>query len=437
MKPVRLVRATPAALSWSLALGFAASALCGCEGHEARTLRVRSALDGNRYAEALDALDAQLDVKNPNELPKDASGDNALLVLDRATVQQAAGNWEASKRDYQLADKSIDILDLSRNAGDTLGQYLYSDSAGKYRAPPTERLLVNTMNLVNYLETGDTQGALVEARRFSVMVKFTENASDTELAAKALGSLACSIAYERDGNWDEAARYFDDATRQHKLAMPKPRAPRSASTEGEVAESSIVLFVGFGRVPHKIANRVPIGLALTLTADSISPADRLMANRLAAQGLVTWVNYPSLAPEQGEYEMPDVRVDGQNINVYDAFNLSHDVRAEWDGVQGRVVGSAITRTITRAAAGIGIQAAAGKQEAIGILASLATQAVLTGLDTPDTRSWETLPARVFVARVPVSAGKHVIEMVARGRTRKGTLDVPAHALSFASLFALR
>ena len=44
--------------------------------------------------------------------------------------------------------------------------------------------------------------------------------------------------------------------------------PPLADDEGEV-----IFVIGYGRVPHKIPKRIPIGLALTLFAGDISPTN--------------------------------------------------------------------------------------------------------------------------------------------------------------------
>ena len=59
------------------------------------------------------------------------------------------------------------------------------------------------------------------------------------------------------------------------------------------------------------------------------------------------------------------------------------------------------------------------------------------LDTPDTRSWETLPARVAIARIRVPAGKHAIHLEARGVRRDVTVDVDKGGVKVVSLMALR
>jgi hypothetical protein len=92
--------------------------------------------------------------------------------------------------------------------------------------------------------------------------------------------------------------------------------------------------------------------------------------------------------------------------------------------------------IARVVAGQAIQKA-GNNSLLSVLFSLGTQATLTALDTPDTRSWETLPARVAIARVRVPAGEHQILIDARGVSRRQVVSVPKGGWALASLMALR
>ena len=161
--------------------------IVGCGGHEARTLKMRTALDAGNAKAALEAVNEELDVKSSKDLPRDIKGDNAILVLDRASIQQGLIDFPLSKQDFEAADKSIDMLDLARNAGDSIGEYVFSGSSGRYQAPPYEKLMINTLNMLNYLETKDLNGARIEARRLSVMQKYyRETLTHAELADPSL-----------------------------------------------------------------------------------------------------------------------------------------------------------------------------------------------------------------------------------------------------------
>jgi hypothetical protein len=438
--------------------------LTGCGGHSARTLEMRTALDAGNAKGALHALDEELDVKDPKDLPADIKGDNAILVLDRASIQQGVGEFPLSKRDFEAADKSIDMLDLARNAADSIGEYVFSGSVGRYQAPPYEKLMINTLNMLNYLETKDLNGARIEARRLSVIQKYYRESLDQKNnPVLGLGSMLAGFTYEKSGETDEALRYYDEALAftgfgtlgesvrrlapQGSYRSPRIKALLSEGEKDDKAapggiassdDSGEVLFVvGYGRVAHKIPNRIPIGLALTYFAGSIQPHDAAAANKLAAQGLVTWINFPSLAPGRGKWEIPGCQLDGQYVQLEEAVDVDREVRTEWKKIEGKIIVSAITRVIARAAVGQGIQTAAGRDNIIGILASLGTQATLTALDTPDTRSWETLPARVAVARMRLPPGRHTVVIDARGWKRTQDVVIEKNGWQVVSLMALR
>ncbi|HZU83599.1 MAG TPA: hypothetical protein VE987_11810, partial [Polyangiaceae bacterium] len=176
----------------------------------------------------------------------------------------------------------------------------------------------------------------------------------------------------------------------------------------------------------------------TWSAAALSPADAAAANRLAAQGLVTWINFPTLGPELGGYEAPGCSVDGAEVVLEQALDVTRQVRAEWKKIEGKVILSAITRLIARYAAGTIVGASVGRNnDLLGTLLSLGTQVTLTALDTPDTRSWETLPARVAVARVRVAPGRHTVRLRARGLSRDVDVELDKGGWAVASLMALR
>ena len=430
--------------------------LVGCGGHEARTLKMRTALDMGNAKAAIAAVDEELDVDSPKKLPADIKGDNAILVLDRASIQQGLSEFPLSQRDFEAADKAIDMLDLAHNAGDSIGEYVFSGSSGRYQAPPYEKLMINTLNMLNYLERRDLGGAKVEARRLAVMQKYYRDKLERpENPVLGLGSMLAGFAYEQSGETEEALRYYDDALAftgfrtlgesvRRLAARGQYRSPRITAllTEGSkdpVSDDTgeVLFVVGHGRVPHKVANRLPIGLVLTLFASSLSPNDREAANRLAAQGLVTWVNFPSLAPGRGKYETPSCTLDGSAVTLDEAVDVDAAVREEWKNIEGKIIVSAITRLIARFAVGQGNQAAAGKDSVVGLVASLGAQATLTVLDEPDTRSWETLPARVAVARVRLPVGQHRVTLDARGWNRQQDFTVTKGSWQVVSLMALR
>jgi hypothetical protein len=446
---------------WVLAAVTAvvAAANLGCAGHEDRTRNALAALDRGSPREAVAALNQELGVARMEDPPV-LKGDNALLLLDRATVLQSVDRFDLSARDFGAADKSIDLLDMSRSGADELGKYLFSDSVGPYKAPPYEKLLINTINMMNYLAQRDVAGAKVEARRLAVMQKYVrEHEEDSGLVG--LGSWLSGFTFEKGGDTSEALGYYDDALKyaayrslRDPLRVLTQGRPRSRNIDAliggggalppvsETGEAELVVIVGFGRIPQKVPVRLPIGLAVTMTAGALSAGDAAQANALAAKGLVTWVNYPALRPGQGGYATPTFFLDDQPQPLEEAIDVEAHVVEAWHRKESTIIVAAITRMIARLVAGEvaqGVTEAAGGRNAgaLGLLAGLATTATLAAFDTPDTRGWSTLPARIAISRRRVPAGHHVIRLGARGSEKVAEVNLDRGGWAVVPLMVLR
>lgn len=436
-----------------LALLLVVSA-AGCAGHAESTKGARSALDAGQPKAALAALNEQLEVDDAKDVPPEIEDDKILYVLDRATVLQQLDMYALSSRDLELADKQVEVLDFSRGSLDDIAKYMFSDDAGPYAAPAYEKLLINTLNMMNYLARGDLNGARIEARRFATMQKFVSEHESHGRSLSGPGSYLAGFIFEKSGQGAEALRYYDEALELGSfasLAEPVARlsgtsgygSPRfkqlleqHPATPGGADTADVLVVVNYGRVPAKIAKRIPIGLALTYASLYISDAQRSKANYLAAQGLVTWVNFPTLGKSRGDFGVPEFFLDQRQLALEGALAVDIEAQKAWKEAEGAVIASAITRLITRLVVGETTRRATGGG-VVGALLSLGTQATMTAADTPDTRSWSTLPARIAFGRVRVPAGKHEIRLRAGGVEKRQTVNVRANGWAVVSLTVLR
>jgi hypothetical protein len=174
---------------------------------------------------------------------------------------------------------------------------------------------------------------------------------------------------------------------------------------------------------------------LTYASGIISPTDAAKANELAAQGLVTWVNYPSLA-ESRPVTAARFFIDAEPHPLEVALEVDSEAQKSWEGARGTLVASAITRLITRLIAGETTKKVAGGG-LLGAVLSLGTQATLTATDIPDTRSWGTLPARIAIGRVQLAPGKYQVELSASQSSRKVPVELAPGGFAVVSLTVLR
>lgn len=431
--------------------------LSACAGHAQRTQDARTALDEGRGEDALALYNELLEVETAEDIPSNLGGDNSLLLLDRAMILQSLNRGALSRRDLQAADKQIEALDFSHTAMDSLGRYLFSDDAGPYRAPMYEKLLINTINMLNYLQEHDLAGARVEARRLTVMQNYYKDQEGGD-DWMGLGSYLAGFIFEKTGKASEALRYYDEALTAKaysgieaaiarvgaKSGYRTPRLReilqgRETPDSAEVAKSGqlgdVLMVVQYGRIASKVAKRIPIGLALTYAAGGISPDNHSKANALAAQGLVTWVNYPRLADAK-RYRVPRFWVNDHITSLPLALSVDAQAHKTWEAVRGPLVSSAITRMISRVVAGQVAKKVSGGG-AVGSLLSLATQVTLTANDVPDTRSWSTLPANIALARVQLPPGHHEFKVQTTHGLRRASVDLEPGGWSVLNLTSLR
>lgn len=447
------------------AIALCVALLTGCGGYAASSEVFRRSMTAGQPEQALAAVNQALDVPKAEDLPKKTGGDNTLLLLERATILQALGRTDLSSRDFETADKNLEVVDFTSDTAGDIGKWVFSDDSGVYRTPPYEKLLVNTLNLLNYLVRGNANGAKVEARRFQINQKYFKESDAAQQGLMALGSYLAGFAFEVAGDAQVAMRYYADAVTTGRVPTALDAAARLHARTGQSDEriagelaalpppaprdetqAELLVVVQIGMAPFKTAERLPIGAAVVAaTAPGpgarLTPAQRSQANTFAAKGLLKWVNYPKLRRSaKSRWTSAQVVLDEQQVlSGGEALDIESRAVSSFDQIEGTIVAAAIVRMITRAVAGEATNAVARKASnsgAIGLLAGLLVEGAMTAVDTPDTRSWVTLPARIHVARARISPGRHTVQVRLGGYTRTATLEATPggwHVLNFSDL----
>ena len=428
-----------------------------CATYSDRTAKARDAVTRGDLDGGVSEFNRLLDVKSSADLPDEWKKETALTVLERGTVLRAMQRYKDSARDFTAAEKELEFLDIAGNAGGKIGKYIYSDSAGKYKSSPTEKLALNAFNLLNYLSQGDLAGARVEAKRFTVMRRYLEDYMPDK-AHVGFGSYLAGFVYEKLGEPDNALRYYDEALAERDLqSLGEPiarmaaragyRTERLESYMGRVGAVSvtedaaeIVCVVSLGRVPYKIPQRIPIGAAV-----GIAHAHFTGDPTLLEYGAFKVVVFPDLIAAETVYNEAAITIDGSNVPVEVATDIGAEIQREFEDLKPKIIGAALTRMIARAAAAEGARAAGRQADTggavIGLVAALAVEGTMVALDKPDTRSWTLLPGQVLVSRTPVPPGKHEVEITVRGpagrQTHRTNVDVAKGGFAVVDVTTLR
>ena len=378
---------------------------CSCGSYSDRTKASRIALLQGRTQQALESLDTELN-ESSNE------GNDVLLHLERGLARQQFGDYRGSSEDFMLADERLEVIDYTSTPIKELGTYLYSDDSAPYKAMSVEKAFVNVLNLVNFLLLKEWSKAKVEARRLGVLESYWgENLSD-ELKVELAG-------LRRFVYWLTTFTYLvneGEASAQKEAERGGISFPFPPSRAQGEKFSPVLIVSGAGMVPHKMAQRLPLGRALLYVGPSPhwTAEERSSLARIQAKGLVKWVNFTTLSPEVPALE--EHIQTGQMISKATAeLGLSQLIRAHFQRAQPLLMTAAISRLITRALVG-GITESAAKAKsngAVGLLVSLIAEGAMASADTPDTRSWSSLPSMLRLYWLWLPPGRHELN-VSRG-----------------------
>jgi uncharacterized protein len=132
--------------------------LTGCAGAGFSGAGFQGDVASGRYDTALKSLDA---------FPRN----DVSSLLDRALVLQAEGKFDDSNRTFDQAE--LRIADLyTRSLSKEALSLITSDRALEYRAAAYEHVYIAYFRSWNYLDRGDVEGTLVEARRINQRLNF-------------------------------------------------------------------------------------------------------------------------------------------------------------------------------------------------------------------------------------------------------------------------
>ncbi|MCA9563748.1 MAG: hypothetical protein KC561_09680 [Myxococcales bacterium] len=383
-----------------------------------------------------------------------------LLLLERGAIRQSLGLHQDATEDFQAADQMLELLDLSPDTIGKIGEFLWSDDSGAYHPPVYEKLMINISALASYLDLGQWSAARVEARRISVLLSYFENSELRDHPVLGVANYMAGLAMELGNESDEALRYYIAAWRRGSypgLAQAIVRSSRDSSLAHrsevlearealglsedadfvEPEEQSIVTIVFSGLPPRREAEHFPIGIVVGWVRQSVAyqfdGATQSELNRIMAEELLTWLNFPVLVPQPHRLSSfavevgPGIRTSAELVADLETFAI-----AQWEEDRPAIALASVTRAVTRVLAREATQAAgqaASGNDTVGFIVGMIVQGGMQAADTPDTRSWRTMPAFVYLARQSVSPGTHTVTVTGTGgfgssEARQRTVDVP-------------
>jgi hypothetical protein len=360
------------------------SALTGCATYQNKVASARESMQRGQAGQA---------AKDLEPLAKEEGNDQLVYLLDYATVLQQAGQYQQSASMFGRAEKIADIQDYHSVSKVTTAALL-SEEMIQYKGDDYEKVLINAVNAINFLEMGDLDGALVEVRRLNGKLYKFKYEAKREYQQSPYAFYLSALIYEAGGKWDDAYISFKQAYEvapqyqplHEDLVRSAIRAQRNEDVDKwlkkfpevkvnpewrdkSYGEAVLVLLQGWGPRKHP----------------------RPEAPR-----------FPHLVPVRSEVQSARLVVNGDSSGAVQSetiFSVQEVAIKTLNDDYARLVASRVGGVVAKAVVADQI---AQKNKLLGQLAYLAMNAV----DRADLRQWSTLPQTFQFARVPLRAGKY-------------------------------
>lgn len=359
---------------------------------------------------------------------RDAYGSNEqlLYLLDMAMVYMQCGDIDAAQEYFHNAEDLAEAL-WTKSITLNVMSMVTNDTVLAYAGEDFERVMIHLMSAIGYLQAGQLDEALVEARRLDTLLAIYNNKYDKKNVYKedAFARYLSGILHESDGQWDEAfidyrravevyledywtygtglpdilmadlvrAASVVDRIKEIESLVPGDRINQWTPSDDRLDQGKVVFITFAGYAPRKVNDMVivptsygPIGVAFPRMV--VTPP-RCSNGRLTLYG------------EDDSFEADLVLV--EDINSIAVKGL--------DDRKGRILAKAIARAVAKQAAIYGIARSHDNHNVIGAILNLFN---ILLVERADTRSWRTLPGRIYMTRMYVPAGEYKCELEACG-----------------------
>ncbi|PWE00141.1 COG3014 family protein [Marinilabilia rubra] len=371
-----------------------------------------------------------------------------LYYMNRGVVSYMMRDYQESIDFLNQADYYIE--DFTKQFGWEALSMVSNPMVKPYRPEDFEAIMVHFYKALNFLALKDLEGALVEARRINIRLnqlndkyKYHKNKYQRDAFAHNL----MGMIYEAAGDYNNAfiayrnalETYRDDYSELFNMNSPKQlkedllRSAQRAGFEDQVnyyeerfemdapqmsskGDGELLIFWLNGMGPVKSEWNITIsnfgfsnnmvhlgnphlGLNYSYHSDNLSPRERTAFKNLSFFS-VAFPKYEERPPvfNQGYVSYNDTSQsfeEAEDINQI-AFQCLRDRMV-------RELGNMLLRVATKRAME---ELANNENENLGTIVSILNS--LT--EKADTRNWQSLPHTIFYTRIPLSEGKHTLDL---------------------------
>lgn len=390
-------------------------ALSGCATYSDSFDVIENDMAAQNFAAALQAFEKQ---RHPKR-------DQVVYLLNKAMLERMSGDFAASNRTFEAAKATIDEL-YGVSIREQALSFAINDATRSYTGETYEQVLVHLYMALNYLQLGDLIDARVEALQVDERLReIAQKIPESRYTEDALARYLTGMIYEEMGERSDAMisyRQAYEAYRRYRekygvtvpnyLKQDLLRLSQQLGLSQEMRQYRKEFQIEHWMSAEELAQK---GELVFILNDGLAPIKREQAANVVdpASGHIVRIALPyfetRISPVSGaRMAAGDVSAPAELAEDIGAIAVK-DLEARMPAITARAVARAVVKAQMAKAA----RESARQQNQNNAGAAVAALALeIAGLVTEraDTRSWLTLPSRVYLARLPLPPGTYTVKV---------------------------
>lgn len=411
-----------------------------------------------------------------------------LFLMEKGRIAHLAKEYQISNQYFNEADQLYEVG--LKNAGDAIVGAVLNPMSQNYKGEDFEIFMLHYYKALNYLYLGNTEAAIVEARRITLQTKLQGdkyNEKSSRYSKDAFSLILQGLIYETDKDYNNAfiayrnaVEVFDGAKNgvYYGVVIPenlKYDVMRMAYKMGFTSElrkfekqfnttfkdyevtsgGELVLFWENGVAPIKRQEDLFFTLvkgdngSLFFT-DAIGgimiPFDFGFAGSANMRDVHSLrIAMPKYEAQNPLYRTGKVSNQGQTFSFEKVEDVNELAIQTLNERSGKEMGEILTRVAVKKAAEYALTSSAkssdGKNNAVLEGLGLGVQLFSMFSEKADTRNWQTLPGQINYVRIPLHKGLNEIVLTlvqSNGKEVQETLEIDGQGgLKFYNYTTLR
>ena len=379
--------------------------LGGCASYSSQFDPIATDMSTGQIDQALEQLDQE----------KPASRNTLLWLMNRGMLLRMKGDFTTSNQEFSLAKHLVEKLDALSLREQALSVTI-NDTTRSYAGAPYEQVLLNVYSALNYLDLGEPDDARVEILQVGLRL--------AELADEEIGALSetdpfarylSGIIYEQDGEYSDAMiayRRAYEAYQKHgkdyllnvpdQLKVDLLRSSERIGLQDENRRYQELFGISSWQTAEELHQQ---GELIFLFHNGLAPVkiEKSAMLPIIGEGQLVRIALPEYVRRQPGFSSARLLINGREMETAVVENIEGLAIAEL----AKNLPVIIARTVVRAAVKYQASHEVGKQNDLaGLVLNIA--GLLT--EQADTRSWQSLPADIQLARIPLAPGEYDLDV---------------------------